>query len=70
MHDFFSFSGFQSDDMLNELPTNLRLQIDLVLNRSLFLKVPAFRQCTPAQICELVPRIVREFALKDQARPT
>ena len=44
-------------------------QIDLVLNRSLFLKVPAFRQCTPAQICELVPRIVREFALKDQARP-
>jgi len=63
---FYNFAGFNADDMLIDLPTNLRLQIDIVTNRALFLKVPAFRECTLVQICELVPRIVRQYALRGQ----
>ena len=29
-------------------------------------QVPAFRECTPGQICELVPRIVRQYAIDGQ----
>jgi len=66
--DFYTFAGAgnEADDLLGDLPNNLRLQLDLVLNRSLFLKVPAFRECTPGQICELVPRIVRVYAIDGQ----
>eukprot|EP00966_Prymnesium_polylepis_P259412 5991957-Prymnesium_polylepis.1 len=29
-------------------------------------QVPAFRDCSLAQVCELVPRIVRQYALSGQ----
>mmetsp|Transcript_51424 Transcript_51424/g.111931 ORF Transcript_51424/g.111931 Transcript_51424/m.111931 type:complete len:995 (+) Transcript_51424:117-3101(+) len=66
--EFYSFAGAgdSANEDLEDLPANLRLQLDIVLNRSLFLKVPAFRECTPGQICELVPRIVRQYALRSQ----
>ena len=64
--EFHDFTGFSGDRMLDDLPANLRLQLDLVMHRSLFLKVPAFKDCTLAQICELVPRIVRQYALSGQ----
>ena len=55
-----------ADDLLDGLPANLRLQLDLVMNRSLFLKVPAFSKCTPDMICELVSRSVRQYAFPGQ----
>jgi len=64
--DFYNFTGFRADSMLEDLPANLKLQLDIVMNRSLFLKVPAFRDCSLPQICELVPRIVRQYALGGQ----
>ena len=37
--DYFNFAGFGgADDILEGLPANLRLQLDLVMNRALFLK--------------------------------
>ena len=63
---FYNFTGFRADSMLEDLPANLKLQLDIVMNRSLFLKVPAFRDCSLPQICELVPRIVRQYALGGQ----
>ena len=40
---FYEFAGFdESEEMLSELPISLRLQLDLVLNRDLFLKVASW----------------------------
>eukprot|EP00965_Chrysotila_dentata_P134269 4440210-Pleurochrysis_carterae.AAC.2 len=38
--DFYSFAGAgdSANEDLEDLPANLRLQLDIVLNRSLFLK--------------------------------
>ena len=39
---FYEFAGFEdSEEVLSELPVSLRLQLDLVFNRDLFLKVPS-----------------------------
>ena len=58
---FYEFAGFDdSDAMLGELPISLRLQLDLVLNRDLFLKVPFFRNCETSFLIVMVPRIHRE----------
>ena len=60
---FFEFAGFdESEDMLSELPISLRLQLDLVLNRDIFLKVPFFKNCDTSFLIVLVPRIHREYA--------
>ena len=40
IQQFFLFAGFDEDkNMLASLPVSLRLQLDLVVNRNLFLKV-------------------------------
>ena len=56
------FAGFdESEEMLAELPISLRLQLDLVLNRDLFLKVPFFKSCDTSFLTVMVPRIHREY---------
>ena len=58
---FYEFAGFDdSHAMLAELPISLRLQLDLVLNRDLFLKVPFFKNCETSFLIVMVPRIHRE----------
>ena len=52
----------ESEEMLAELPISLRLQLDLVLNRDIFLKVPFFKNCDTSFLIVLVPRIHREYA--------
>jgi CRP-like cAMP-binding protein len=60
---FFEFSGFDDEatDTLSELPVSLRLQLDLVINRDLFLKVPFFKNCETSFLIVMVPRIHREY---------
>lgn len=59
---FYEFAGFdESEEMLAELPVSLRLQLDLVLNRDLFLKVPFFKNCDTSFLVVMVPRIHGEY---------
>ena len=68
---FYEFAGFdESEEMLAELPVSLRLQLDLVLNRDLFLKVPFFKNCDTSFLVVMVPRIHGEYAWYAARRST
>lgn len=63
IQQFYHFAGFdENESILQDLPITLRLQLDLVINRNLFLKVPFFKNCDMSQITVMVPRIHREYA--------
>ena len=62
------FAGFDElEELLSELPISLRLQLDLHLNRDLFLKVPFFKNCETSFLVVMVPRIHREYLWSGKA---
>ena len=64
---FYEFAGFDDmEEMLVALPISLRLQLDLVLNRDIILKVPFFRGCDTSCLIVMVPRIQREYVWWDK----
>jgi CRP-like cAMP-binding protein len=60
---FFRFRGGSADSsLLERLPSTLRVQLKLVQNRELFLRVPFLRSASQAEISRLVDKILTEFA--------
>lgn len=61
-HRFVGAAGEGEEEAaLSELPVGLRLQLDLVINRNVFLKVPFFSNLDVTQITVIVPRIQHEY---------
>jgi hypothetical protein len=57
----FAASSAQNVIEQMEMPGTLRLQLDMVNNRNLFLKVPFFKNCDLTQIMMLVQLIKKEY---------
>ncbi|KAL1499279.1 hypothetical protein AB1Y20_011489 [Prymnesium parvum] len=63
VQQFYQFAGFEEgEQMLETLPVSLRLKLDLVLSKNIFIKVPFFKNCDLSQISVIVPLVHHEFA--------
>jgi len=60
---FNDFAASEAQNVIEhmDMPGSLRLQLDMVNNRNLFLKVPFFKNCDLGQIMMLVQLIKREY---------
>jgi len=64
---FYAFSSQTASDTLQSMrvPHSLRVQLEMVMHRNFFLKVPFFKACELSQITALVPLISREHVWHD-----
>ena len=60
---FTSMRGLDESDVMTSMPTSLRRQLSIALNRKLFLKVPLFKYCDAHCILALVERLRPTMAL-------
>ena len=55
--------GLGESDVMGSLPTSLRRQLAIALNRKLFLKVELFRKCDASTILALAERLAPSIAV-------
>jgi CRP-like cAMP-binding protein len=58
-----STGAMDSEEILPGLPAPLRAQMDILLTRSVFISIPVFQACEPAEIMQMVQGLVSHLAL-------
>lgn len=66
----FQYGALQQNDegnVLVGLPRSLKLQLELSVHAPVFVRLPLFRLCSPAEILQLVQRLTPALAMPGEA---
>jgi len=58
-----STGSLDQDQILPQLPAPLKAQMDIVMTRSIFVSIPVFQACEPAEILRMVQGLLTHLAL-------